>query len=76
VVFQVTVGAPQPAWFPLSSPRGVLDGYLLRDEDGTCRYTSEKWSGREDFGDVLPEARHVIEPSDLWFRPLADLEFE
>ncbi len=137
---------------------GCWTGYVLRDEDGTCRYTSEKWGdwqladeavraevidrvrrdgtpvekissawftsgncrgaaidlrervfraftcglkreheesldrrirtrwpgwdaglawgGREDLGDVLPEARHVIDPYDLWFRPLADLELE
>ena len=34
------------------------------------------WGGREDFGDLFPEARHVIRPYDLWFRPLAELEFE
>ena len=33
------------------------------------------WGGREDFGDMLPEARHVIVPYDLEFRPLSELTF-
>jgi hypothetical protein len=31
------------------------------------------WGGREELGEVIPEARHVIEPFDLGYRPLADL---
>jgi hypothetical protein len=31
------------------------------------------WGGREELGDVVPGARHVIEPYDLSFRPLAEL---
>lgn len=33
------------------------------------------WGGREELGDVVPGARHVIEPYDLTFRPLAELPF-
>lgn len=34
------------------------------------------WGGREDLGEVVPEARQVIAPYDLWFRPLEELDFE
>lgn len=33
------------------------------------------WGGREELGDVVPAARHVIVPYDLTFRPLAELPF-
>ena len=138
---------------------GCYTGYLLRDDDGTCRYTETKWGlwqledsaqrdeiiermrtgsivtetdpvyfgastcrgvaidlrdlvfrafpcylkdyhpesldlrirtaphwdgwdaglargGREELGDVVPEARHVIAPYEMTFRPLAELPFD
>jgi hypothetical protein len=34
------------------------------------------WGGREELGEVVPEARHVIVPYDVPFRPLTELPFD